>query len=94
MGRRFFLGDPQGVVGQLMCLSDSPQRSAESLMVGVVQANETEAQLGVSALSTAIQEFNQCPNVAGRSWNFNFSQRATPKVLSEESATAGHGQVQ
>lgn len=63
-------------------------------MVGVVQANEAETQLRVSAFSAAIQEFNQCPDVAGRGWNLDFSKRAAPKVLSQEGATAGHGQVQ
>lgn len=73
------------------CLSDSPQRSAESFMVGVIQANEAETELRLSAFAAAIQELNQRPNVAGRGWNLDFSQRATPKVLRQQGATASHG---
>lgn len=63
-------------------------------MIRVVQTNEAEAELRVSAFSAVIQEFNQCSDVAKRRWNFDFSQRTAANGPSEERATACHGQAQ
>ena len=63
-------------------------------MIGIVQADEAEAQFGVGSFSMRVQKLNQPVNFAHRRWDLNFAECAASYLLVENGAAARQRQAQ